>query len=57
MEPKSEPNGDLQVVNASKSLNALGDPKLFQLEPARRLAAPGGPSATSGVIAVGTLRP
>ena len=33
------------------------DPKFRQLEPARRLAASGRPSATSGVIAVGTLRP
>ena len=33
------------------------DPKFRQLAPARRLAATGRPSATSGVIAIGTLRP
>jgi len=38
-------------------LSEVGDPKSRQLEPARRLAASGRPSATSCVIAVGTLRP
>jgi hypothetical protein len=42
---------------AAKFFGLSGDPKFRQLEPARRLAASGQPRATSGVIAVGTLRP
>ena len=45
---------DMKCANL---LNESGDPKFRQLEPARRLAASGRPSATSGVSAVGTLRP
>lgn len=46
-----------EVLHAAGAFRLNGEPKFGQLEPARRLAASGRPSATSGVIAVGTLRP
>jgi hypothetical protein len=47
----------VELVTDGEARLKVGEPDFHELEPARRVAASGRPSATSGVIAIGTLRP